>query len=86
MFRLIMDARKKREIDPTLTVLRQCVTEALHTDGIEDQNTQQRLKQLLDFSENMSTWYIHIRALPQAMMAKFVKMGAKISQVLDLDP
>ena len=86
MFRLIMDVRKKREIDPTLTVLRQCVTEALHTDGIEDQNTQQRLKQLLDFSENMSTWYIHIRALPQAMMVKFVKMGAKISQILDLAP
>src|SRR6266487_5221411 len=28
MFRLVLDERKKREIDPTLEVLRECITEA----------------------------------------------------------
>ncbi|MBM3829972.1 MAG: MarR family transcriptional regulator, partial [Verrucomicrobia bacterium] len=28
MFRVVLDERKKREIDPTLTVLRECILEA----------------------------------------------------------
>ena len=84
MFRIIMDQRKKREVDPTLTVLRQCVTEATESKDRRDGQTGQRLKELLHFVETMSAWYTQIRALPQGAMVKFVKLGAKMPKMLGL--
>src|SRR6266536_338570 len=48
MFRLVLDERKKREIDPTLHMLRTCIAES----GKEtDIYTAQRLRELADFFE-----------------------------------
>src|SRR5213080_763954 len=45
MFRVVLDERKKREIDPTLAMLRECIAEA-EKDGTTDKYTQQRLREL----------------------------------------
>ena len=79
MFRIIMDERKKREVDPTMTVLRQCVTESQ-----PEEPTAQRLKELLDFVETLSACYSHIRAWPQAATVKFVKIGTRMPKLLGL--
>src|SRR6059036_3822853 len=41
MFRLVLDERKKREIDPTLAVLRDCIIEA-EKDRAGDEYTEQK--------------------------------------------
>src|SRR5215471_13354730 len=56
MFRTIMDERKKREADPTLHMLRESVAEAKKP-GQSDAYTKQRLADMLDFFELMTTWY-----------------------------
>src|SRR2546421_8416643 len=38
MFRVVLDERKKREIDPTLAMLRECIAEA-EKDGTKDKYT-----------------------------------------------
>src|SRR5437773_7287700 len=50
MFRIVLDERKKREIDPTLSMLRECIAEAEKEKGT-DQYTQHRLRDLADFFE-----------------------------------
>src|SRR5207244_2059520 len=45
MFRLVLDERKRREIDPTLQVLRECIAEA-KSERAGDKQTQQRLREL----------------------------------------
>lgn len=80
MFRVIMDERKKREFDPTLTVLRQCVEDAggnKKTDPV----ASKRLAELLDFVETMTTWYGHVRKMPMPAMIKFARMGKKIPKL-----
>src|SRR5437879_10700351 len=49
MFRVVLDERKKREIDPTVAMLRECIAEA-EKDGT-DTHTEQRLRDLRAFFE-----------------------------------
>ena len=76
MFRIVMDERKKREIDPTLAVLRECL--ALRGDAAE----KKRIKAMLGFFETMSSWYHQIRGMPLAAAKNFARMGAKIRTLL----
>lgn len=81
MFQIVLDERKKREVDPTIALLRECVAEAQKA-GKSEEQTRLRLQEMLDFFETMCTWYQQIRHLPQGAMVKFVKMGGKIRQWL----
>ena len=48
MFRIIIDQRKRREIDPTLEVLRLCIAETETSDS-KDAYTKERLKDIYEF-------------------------------------
>src|SRR6266511_4221418 len=48
MFRMVLDERKRREINPTLTVLRDCIARA-ENDSDTDEYTEQRLRDLAEF-------------------------------------
>ncbi len=76
MFRIVLDERKKREMDPTLDLLKECAAEA--DASKTDKYTKERLEALLEFFESTSAWYGQIRKLPIAGIRKFVKMGDKI--------
>src|SRR3954447_6910234 len=54
MFRLVLDERKRREIDPTLAMLRECLAEA---EVEKDSFTASRLNDLRDFFETTTGWY-----------------------------
>src|SRR6266498_3840348 len=74
MFRVVLDERKRREIDPTLSLLRECIAEA-EKDEETDEYTEERLKALREFFEITTSWYVQIRQWPMAVMVKFVKLG-----------
>ncbi len=83
MFRVVLDERKKREIDPTLLLLRQCVAEA-EKDKETDEYTERKLRELADFFEVTGAWYGQIRAWPTTALTKFVKLGDKVRKILGL--
>lgn len=78
MFRTILDERKKRESDPTLHLLRQVVAESKG----EDPQTRQRLADMLQFFELMTTWYEQTRAMPTPAVIKLCKLGDKVTKLL----
>lgn len=82
LFRVVLDERKRREVDPTLELLRECVAEAEKTKA--DAHTRERLSELLNFFETMTTWYHQVRQLPTAAAVKFVKLGDKIIKLVGL--
>src|SRR3982751_2606808 len=51
MFRVISRERKKREIDPTIEMLRDCIESAGKTKGSADPYVRERLAHLLEFFE-----------------------------------
>jgi DNA-binding transcriptional regulator GbsR (MarR family) len=83
MLRVVLDERKKREIDPTLQMLNECIAEA-HSDKVTDAYTQKRLRELHDFFELAATWYSQIKQWPTDVILKFVKLGDKVRKILGL--
>jgi len=81
MLLVVLDERKKRELDPTLTVLRECVIEAKEA-GKAEAYTHERLSELLGLVDSMGTWYGHVRALPRKALIRFLKAGAKLGKLL----
>jgi DNA-binding transcriptional regulator GbsR (MarR family) len=81
LYRQVMDERKRREIDPTLSVLRECVIEA-EKSGPEDKYARERLADLLHFFETMTTWYEQVKRLPTPTLLKMVRLGEKIRKLL----
>src|SRR5437763_5543469 len=83
MFRVVLDERKRREIDPTLAILRSCITEA-ENDKQTDQYTQQRLQELAGFFETTTAWYGQVRSWPTSALTQFVKLGGGIRKLLGM--
>ena len=81
LFRQVMDERKKREVDPTLALLRDCVAEAERA-GAKEEHARERLRDLLGFFETMSNWYEQIRRLPTGAVVRFVKLGDKVRKLV----
>ncbi|WP_332853243.1 GbsR/MarR family transcriptional regulator [Duganella sp. S19_KUP01_CR8] len=84
IFRVIVEERKKREIDPTLTVLRECALEAENDPALEAA-TKVKMDQVLDFLEMLTTTYGDYKHLPPATMQRFLKMGGKVARLLGGD-
>ncbi len=81
MFRVVLDERKKREIDPTIAMLRECVAEA---EEETNEYTEQKLRELAEFFETTTAWYGQVRSWPTTAVTKFVKLGDKIRKLLGI--
>ena len=82
-FRIVLDERKKREIDPTLAMLRECIARA-EADRETGKYAAQRLRDLAGFFETTTGWYEQTRRWPTSALTKFVKLGDKIQHLLGL--
>lgn len=81
MFRIVLDERKKREIDPTISMLRECLAEA-EKDKATSQYAQKKLRELAGFFETTTQWYGQIRSWPTTALSRFVKAGGRIRKLL----
>ena len=81
LFRQVLDERKRREVDPTLSILRDCLIEAEKA-GAGERYAKERLGDLLDFFETTTAWYEQLRRMPTGAMIKFVKMGDKLRKLI----
>jgi DNA-binding transcriptional regulator GbsR (MarR family) len=80
LFRIIVTERKRRELEPTVDTLRQCVAS---TDfGREEQGAQHRIKETLAFMETLTRWSDEMLRLEPETLMKLMKTGAKIQQLL----
>ncbi|MBI1842682.1 MAG: MarR family transcriptional regulator [Verrucomicrobia bacterium] len=83
LFRTVLDERKKREIDPTLALLRECVAEGAK-DRDADGYAGQKMRELMEFFEATTRWYAQIRAWPAPVVTKLFRLGDKAGKVLGL--
>ncbi|SMC23692.1 DNA-binding transcriptional regulator GbsR, MarR family [Andreprevotia lacus DSM 23236] len=79
LFRTIVDERKRREFDPTLTVLRDCVMEQGEAG---DEAALQRMQDVLDFMETLTAWIKEMERLPPETLMKILKLGARVQKML----
>lgn len=82
MLLIIMEERKRREIDPTLTMLRECVLESETSKDGTDPEVKARIKRVLEFLETLSTWHNQMSKLPKSTLVSLMKMGSKIAKFI----
>jgi DNA-binding transcriptional regulator GbsR (MarR family) len=81
IFLAIIEERKKREINPTLTMLRECVLESEQDNKTSDE-VKARIHNTLEFMELLTGWYDQMKKLPQSTLIKIMKLGAKIQNLI----
>jgi DNA-binding transcriptional regulator GbsR (MarR family) len=79
MLMLIVEERKRREIDPTLVLLRQCMAEA-EADKATDPEVKARIERMLTFVDTLAGWYDQVKALPKPTLVALMKMGGKVAR------
>lgn len=77
----IMDGRKKREIDPTIAMLRDAVGEAKR-DHETSEAVKERIATMLEFLEELSNWYQQVQALPRPTLLKLMRMGTRVAKLV----
>ncbi|WP_280150883.1 GbsR/MarR family transcriptional regulator [Piscinibacter sp. XHJ-5] len=81
IFRTLAEERRRREIEPTLSMLRNALLEQPTSD--EDRIAQQRMKGMHDLIELMTTWFDDVQRLDARTLAQLMKMGAKVQRLLE---
>ena len=84
IFRVIVEERKRREIDPTLTVLRECAIEGPQDRSL-DALSLARMNEVLGFLDMLGASYDDYKHLPPATLQRFLKMGGKVARFLGGD-
>ena len=82
IFRTLATERRKREVDPTLSMLRDALMEQPTT--AEDIHAQQRMRQMHEFIELMTDWLDDVQKMDSATLASLMKMGAKVQKLLEM--
>ncbi len=81
LFRVIIEQRKQRELNPTLTMLKSCAEE-VDKEKDTDPVTKERIRNMLDFVEHTSSWYEQIRDIPTTTLTKLMKLGNGITRLV----
>jgi DNA-binding transcriptional regulator GbsR (MarR family) len=81
VFRVILDERRRRQINPAVATLRACVEEA---DGSTQVNlyTRERMRSMLEFFEILILLYDELRRVPSGSVQSFAKLTAKVREVV----
>ena len=82
MFRIIVDERKKREIDPTMDLLRQCIAELDKGSSTENAHTRERLRELYEFFSAIDAIYSDVRKLPVGALRSLIKARGAFRKLL----
>ena len=81
IFRTLAEERRRREIEPTLSMLRNALLE--EPSSQEDRIAQQRMKGMHDLIELLTTWFDDVQRLDARTLAQLMKMGAKVQRLLE---
>ncbi|KOF53232.1 MULTISPECIES: GbsR/MarR family transcriptional regulator [unclassified Achromobacter] len=80
IFRILMEEKRKREVDPTLTLLRDSLLEPAKAPG--DSYAQQRMTEMLELIELSTGWFDEVQRLPPETLQSLMKLGSKVQKVL----
>ncbi len=81
IFMTIIEERKRREINPTLSMLRDCVLE-MEGDAETPKDVKKRIQNMLTFVTTLTDWFDQVKQLPKTTLVTLMKMGAKVVKLL----
>ncbi|MBN3005887.1 DNA-binding transcriptional regulator GbsR (MarR family) [Chromobacterium alkanivorans] len=80
IFKTLAEERKKREVEPTLTMLRGAIMETPASDA--ERHAQQRMKEMHQLIELVTTWFSDIQHMDVETLQRLMKLGSQVQKIL----
>lgn len=81
IFRRLAEERRRREIEPTQSMLRSALLEDASSD--DERYAQQRMQDMYELIEKLMTWFDDVQRLKPETAMQLMGMGAAVTKVLD---
>jgi DNA-binding transcriptional regulator GbsR (MarR family) len=82
IFRVLAEERRRREIEPTLSMLRSALLETPQSDA--ERHAQQRMREMHDLIDRLMTWFDDVQKLAPETAMQLMGMGSTVTKVLEL--
>ncbi len=79
--RILVEERKRREIDPTLTKLRELQMSRERMEG--DDYANQRIEELTQLIELLTGWYDDMNGLDTDRLVQLLSLGARVTDLMN---
>jgi DNA-binding transcriptional regulator GbsR (MarR family) len=80
--RTLAEERRRREVDPTLSVLRDLLLEKAGSDT--DRHAQSRMREMHDLIELITRWSEDVQKLETEQLTQLLKLGGRVVRLLEL--
>ena len=80
IFRTLVEEKRKREIDPTLTMLRDALLEK--PSDQQERFAQQRMSAMLELIELSTTWFDEVQRMSPETLESLMRLGSRVQKVL----
>jgi len=81
VFRTLAQERRRREIEPTLSFLREALTCEVADD--QERAAQARMREMHDLIDLFNGWFDDIQKLSPETLERLMRLGSRVSRVLD---
>ena len=82
IFKSLAEEKRRREVEPTLSMLRAALVETPGNDA--DAHAQKRMRQMHELIDLSSTWFDDVQRLSPETIARLMRMGSSVKTVLDM--
>jgi DNA-binding transcriptional regulator GbsR (MarR family) len=82
IFKALLEERRRREVEPTLSMLRDALLET--PAGEADRVAQERMREMYNLIELSSSWFDDVQRLSPETLASLMKMGSTVKKLLDV--
>lgn len=82
IFRRLAEERRRREIEPTQSMLRAAMLEEVTTE--EERYAQQRMRDMYELIDRLMNWFDDVQRLSPETAMQLMGMGTAVTRLLDL--
>ena len=80
IFRVLAEERRRREVEPTLSMLRMALLEEPQSEA--ERHAQQRMREMHDLIDRLMKWFDDVQRLAPETALQLMGMGAAVTRVL----
>lgn len=82
IFQTLAEERQKREVEPTLSMLRVALLDA--PESSEERHVQARMQQMYEVMELATGWFDELRKLSPQTLRRLMSLGATVQKLIDV--
>ena len=82
IFRVLAEERRRREVEPTLSMLRMALLGEPTSEA--DRHAQERMRQMHELIDRLMAWFDDVQKLAPETAMQLMGMGATVTRVLEL--